>query len=789
MRQKKLWPMEIIMYTSSRSTHTKLAAAISLVLASYSVCAQESASSKPKLEEIIVTAQKRVENLQDVPLSVAAVSGDKLEKAGIENLEDLTAYLPNIHFTETGLSTQLRVRGIGSDNSQGFEQSVGMYIDGIYYGRAQLFRSPIMDMSRAELLRGPQTTLFGKNSIAGALNLTTARPTDQFEGKVSLSHEVEQNQNEFNAVVSGPLSETVNARLAVRSYSEDGYFYNSFKDTQEPRTEEDSIRLSVDWQATDKLSVFFKAQHDSFDVDGRAIDITQDIALDGSSNNYAFYLDDILGDPTLESDIPFVRQTESPETSRNEINNFLVNAEYELGENTLTFVTGWLDFNYTDNCDCDYTASEILNVNLSEDYSQFSQEIRITSPTDQKIEWMGGVFYQQWDQNFVEQLDINPGNFLTFTFPQLSDTGIRRNFDQDSTTWSAFAQGTWHINAQWHLTAGARFTQETKDATKVINVIQPSTNEILDDPVAAATYTGVFLAETEQDTGHNLRGDRKETPVTPFINVQYDLNDNVMLYSSFTIGSKAGGFDPRSNTTQFFEFEEEKATAFEIGAKTTVGDGRGEVNVSIFRTDYDDLQISQFDGRVGFNPSNASETRVQGVEIDGRWALTSNLTAAYGMAYLDFEYLDFQNGNCYAGQTPDGIDLDGDDILDTCDYSGKQGVYTPNLTTNISLDYYYNVTSDIAFTVLLDTQYVADQQVHVNLDPTGEIDSYNLVNLRLALESDSWSVALLGKNLLDEYVASYSANAPLSETNFNTNTHYSFIRRPRSVAMEVAYKF
>lgn len=776
------------MHTSRRSTRTKLATAISLVLASYSVYAQES-TSKPKLEEIIVTAQKRVENLQEVPLSVSAVSGDKLEKAGIENLEDLTAYLPNIHFTETGLSTQVRVRGVGSDNSQGFEQSVGMYIDGIYYGRAQLFRAPMMDMSRAELLRGPQTTLFGKNSIAGALNLTSARPTNEFEGKVSLSHEIEQNQTEFNGVVSGPLSETVNARLAVRTYSEDGYFNNSFTGEQEPHTEEDSIRLSVDWHATDKLSVFVKAQHDSFDVEGRPLEITQDIPLEGFNFNYAFYLANVLNDPTLESDTPFVRQAESPEISKNEINNFLINAEYELGENTLTFVTGWLDFNYTDTCDCDFTASEILNIDIAEDYSQFSQEIRFASPTDQTIEWMGGLFYQQWDQNFVEQLDINPGNFLTNTLPQLSDTGIRRDFDQDSTTWSAFARATWHINEQWHLTAGARITQETKDANKVINVIQPSTNEILDDPVAAATYLAAFLADTEQGTGHNLQGDRKETPITPFINVEFDLNDDVMLYSSFAIGSKAGGFDPRSNTTQFFEFEEEEATAFEIGAKTTVGDGRGEINVSIFRTDYDDLQISQFDGRVGFNPSNAAETRIQGVEIDGRWALTSNLTAAYGVAYLDFEYLDFENGNCYAGQVPDGIDLNGDGALDTCDYTGKRGVYTPNLTTNISLDYHYNLTNDVAFTALLDTQYVDEQQVHVNLDPTGEIDSYHMVSLRLALEADQWSVALLGKNLLDEYVASYSANAPLSETSFNTNTHYSFIRRPRSVAMEVAYKF
>lgn len=777
------------MRTRRYSTRTTLAAAISLVLGSYSY-AQSNTSSSPKLEEIIVTAQKRVENLQEVPLSVSAVSGDKIEKAGIENLEDLTAYLPNIHFTETGISTQVRVRGIGTDNSQGFEQSVGMYVDGIYFGRAQLFRAPMMDMSRAELLRGPQTTLFGKNSIAGALNLTTARPTNELEGRVSFSHEIEQNQDELNGVISGPLSETVNARLAVRAYTEDGYMDNSYLDIRESGTDEESVRLSLDWQATDKLSVFFKAQHDKFDVDGRTVEITQDISLTDNDNNYNFYLVNVVAEPSLDSDTPFVRQRDGEEFSHNEINNFVINADYELGENTLTSVTGWIDFNYQDVCDCDYTASEILDLHLNEDYGQFSQEFRLSSPTDQEIEWMTGVFYQQWDQTFDDQLNVSPTNILTgLVSSSLSDTAVRRDFEQSSETFSAFARGTWHINEQWHITLGARITQETKEATKTINIIQPSTGETIDTLAALIYASDTFKVASEQSTGHNLKGDRKETPFTPFINVEFDLNDDVMLYGSLTSGTKAGGFDPRSNSVDFFEFKEESATAAEIGAKTTVGDGRGEINVSMFRTDYEDLQISQFDGAVGFNPSNAHKTRIQGIEVDGRWALTDNLTTAYGIAFLDFEYLDFKNGNCYAGQVKDGIDLDNDDILDTCDYTGQRGVYTPELTTNLSFNYHRDITTDIAFTSMLDTQYVADQQVHVNLDPSGAIDSYYMVNLRLALDADNWSFALLGKNLLDEYVASYSANAPLSENSFGTNTHYSFIRRPRSVAMEVSYKF
>lgn len=773
----------------------QLAAAVSLAVTAIGASAQE--SSGPRLEEVIVTAQKRVENLQDVPISVAAVTSEKLEKAGIENIEDLTAYLPNIHFTETGFSTQVRIRGIGSDNSQGFEQSVGMYVDGIYYGRAQLFRAPLMDMERAELLRGPQSTLFGKNSIAGALNLTTAKPTDEFEGRVSLSHEVEHAQTEANLVLSGPLTEDLRARLAIRSYDQDGYFTNNVKDQREPQSDELAVRLSVDWDASDDLSLSFKAERDTFDTVGRAIEITQDIPLIEGNFNYSEVLTNILRQPTgVDSDVDFVRQADTDEKSDNEINNYTFKAEYALGDYTLTAVTGWLDFNYDEACDCDFTGAEILDLDLNEDYEQISQEIRISSPLDGPVDWIAGIFYQEWDQEFTDQLNISNTNVLTaLVGPQLGNTALNRDFTQESSLISLFGRATWHITDRFHVTLGARYTIEDKDATKDLNIVELSTGSVLDDSSVAEDYFNNFGVESEQlvglgeADGHSLSGSRQETPFTPLINVEYDFNDDVLLYASFTSGTKAGGFDPRSNGKAFFEFEEENADAFEIGLKSTVADGRGEVNVSIYRTEYDDLQISQFDGRVGFNASNANETVVQGVEVDGRWAFTDNLTASYGMSYLDFEYEDFRNGNCFSGQTPDGVDLDGNGTLDTCDYTGQRGVYTPEFTLNVSFDYHQPLTQDVDFVALLDLQYIDEQQVHVNLDPSAEIDAYTTLSLRVGMETDSWSFAILGKNLLDEYVPSYSANAPLSDTFFATNTHYSFIKRPKTIAMEASYRF
>ncbi|WP_019600858.1 TonB-dependent receptor [Teredinibacter turnerae] len=811
--------------TRSALALNPLAAAIALALALPAAAQDDDTRG---LEEIVVTAQKRVENLQEVPLSVATISGDKLESAGVENLGDLTAHMPNIHFTETGLSTQVRVRGIGSDNSQGMEQSVGMYIDGIYYGRAQLFRIPMMDMERAELLRGPQSTLLGKNSIAGALNLTTARPQNDLAAKLSIGQEVEFNGTEINAMANTPVGQAAAVRLAVRRLTEDGYMTNTYLDTEQPEKEENSVRLSGIWTASENLELYAKAEQHTFETTGRPIEITYDVPLSEGGLTYNEYLH-VLSLPGLDAAQNYERQADQEEYSDNEVNNFTFKVDYDWAEHTITAVSGWLDFNYEELCDCDFVAAEIVPVRLQEDYEQFSQEIRIASPVGKRYEWIAGAYYQNYDQTFEDSIDLAETNFLTSTYPVLKGTAMKRDFAQSSDAWAIFGRVTWNLNDALHLTLGARYTEESKDATKSMNVVSLDDGSIVNDPVIGITYMGAFLAENEQATllpnpdlppseweplrhsGHNVSGERDESAFTPLLNLEWDLSDDMMLYSSYTTGFKAGGFDPRSNRVgrfdnravnpnaapppedegdplQNFEFEKEQATAVEIGMKNTLGDGRAELNVALYHTDYDDLQISQFDGGVGFNVGNAKKTLVQGIEIDGRWLIAEHLTAYYGFAWLDTEYKDFKNGNCYAGQTPD-TDTDGDGFNETCDYTGKRGVYTPEFTGNLTLDYYRPLTDKLTFVSALDWQYVDGHQVHVNLDPAGEIDAYNLLALRVGIEGEHWGLAVLGKNLLDEHIVSYSGNAPLSDSQFNTNTHYSFIRKPRTITLEATLHF
>ena len=183
-------------------------------------------ADKLVLEEVLVTAQLREQSVQDVPVSVSAVSGEKLLSAGINKIEDLQAYIPNLTMTETGIGTSLYIRGIGSGVNQGFEQSVGMYVDGIYYGRAQLARAPFLDLARVEVLRGPQNILYGKNSVAGAISIVTQRPTQEFEGSVRALYEPEFDERVLDLTLSGPISDVLAYRFTGRVREYGGFIEN-----------------------------------------------------------------------------------------------------------------------------------------------------------------------------------------------------------------------------------------------------------------------------------------------------------------------------------------------------------------------------------------------------------------------------------------------------------------------------------------------------------------------------------------------------------------------------------
>jgi len=761
------------------------------------------AAQSLQLEEVVVTAQKRAESLMDVPLSVSAVSGDKMLEAGIRNLGDLTAYVPNFQKSEASIGNFLSIRGISSGLNQGFEQSVVQYMDDVALGRSPLARAPFMDLNRVEVLRGPQNVLFGKNSIGGALSLATNRPTDEFEGSIIAEYEPEYGTAETQLVLSGGITDTLRGRLAVRYMEEDGYFENSLTDRDEAGREETTIRGTLAWDANDNTEVVLKVERSEFDFEGRNDELTFSYPNNDPTSpffgmSYAeagAFLSLITGQDIGSDDgrQDYKRSTNSEEFSETETNNVTLTVNWDTDAFTLTSVTAYLDYELDERVDSDASGFHVWTNNSTEEYNQFSQEFRLTSPGGESFDWIAGVYYQDWDLNFSVRTPVpEVGLFSSLgvvapALAVLADLTQFRDYSGDSELYAAFAQGTWTLSDTIRLTVGARYTYEEKNGYREMNVLRTSTGEL--DIVQGATATAVFgidYANLGEATGgafpiHRLEDNRSEDFITPTAILEWDVSDGTMLYGSVSSGAKAGGFDARGDSAvaEDFEFEDESVLAWEIGSKSRLADGRLEINTAIFYSNYEDLQVSQFNGAVGFQVGNAAEAISQGIEIDGRWLIAEGLTMTFSGSYLNFEFNDY-HGACNAGlRLPASA---------TCDYSGKANIFSPEWTANTSFEYVTGLTDSMDIRVNLDVLYTDEQYVDATLDDNIIQDGVTRINARVALEGESWSLALVGKNLTDEDISSYATNTPLSGA-LGTPSYTTYMERPLTVAVQALYRF
>lgn len=782
------------------------------------------------LEEVIVTAQIRAESLQDVPASVSAVSGDKLLTAGISKIEDLQSYVPNLSMSETGIGTNIYIRGIGSGINQGFEQSVAMFVDGIYYGRAQLSRAPFLDLERVEVLRGPQNILYGKNSIAGAMSVVTQKPTDEFFGSISLTYEPEDGENIADLILSGPLSDSLRGRLAYRYRTLDGYIEN-IDGGDEPDRDEDTIRLSLAWDINDNLDANFKVEQGSFDVEGRQIEIVNESpslnpALGGAT--WSQFLASFNAPPSVLNTTLDGRRSSNGDFSKNDTFNTTATFNYHRENYTITSITGWLQYDYDELCDCDFTSADLFTVASREDYSQFSQEFRITSPVGQTFEWMAGVYYQTSELEFNDTFAVSTtANLLPLldtvlsspaafgaNYPanaastQLSGFSVPRDFDQDSDVYSAFLQFTWNVNDRFRATFGGRYSYEEKSASRILDFADVNGDTpAFDAGFVPANSIGidylvgsVFLAAR-----HNLEGNIDEASFAPSITLEWDINDNLLSYLNWSRGFKTGGFDVRSNNqgndTVFnnpfqnvvvpagaFDYDEERADNIELGFKTAIGP-TAELNVAYFYTKYEDLQVSIYDGVLSFNVGNAAEAVTQGIEIDGRWLLTEGLTLSGSLAWLDFEFDDYPNGQCTQLERIT-LAAVSDDVC-FADFEGRSNQYVSDFSGALSLNYIIDVGSSWTMSTTLDVVFTTDYNPSQNLDPDIEQDGYSKINARIAFRdyAEKWELALIAKNLTSEDVISYANDSPLAANLAQATGYYAIVEPRRTVAFQASYRF
>ena len=793
--------------------------------------------SGPVLDEVIVTAQSRPKGLQDVPISVAAVDASVIEDTGIVKIEDLTSLVPNFTYAETGITTAFLIRGIGSGVNQGFEQSVGVYVDGVHYPRGQQVRAPFLDLERVEVLRGPQSILFGKNSVAGAINATTAKPTDSFEGSLFGSYEFEDGATVVEGMLSGPLSDRVRARVAGRYRDFDGFQENLTLNRDEPAREELTLRGTVEMDVTDTLIATFKAEMTEFDTIGRNIEVENAVAAPAGTPfgglTYPQILIGVFGqDPSVADFTQDGRRHSNGDNSFNEMQTYQLTLDWALGDHTLQAITAYENLSYTELCDCDFTGARVFNARLQEDYSQFSQELRLTSPADDTLEYIVGAYYQSSDHGYGDQIVVDqdsiipiavnlqtgtPGNPADGAGPLVSGTQAARLAQVDSTVLSVFAQVDWHIRDNLTLQLGGRITNEDKDGTRRLD-IQTNTGAALPAaqggaPIIYANLFGITSSNlealaalgdpTSQFFLANLGNavlpeqNRNVTKFSPDVKLVWDVNADTLLYASWARGFKSGGFDFRANNRgQFasseaaFQFDDEEATNYEIGGKFKLGSS-AELNATAFFTQFDNLQISIFDGILGFNVGNAASSEVKGIEVDGRWAVTDHIRLTGGAALTDFEFTDFKNGQCYGTQA---LDNPNDPRLQPnglCDYTGLKNNLVSDFSGNLALDFDAPVSDDFEVMGLVSLNYVSEYNASQTQDPKGVQEGVARINARLAVGpvDGPWELALLGKNITDEIVKQYNGDTPLGGSTFGANSTYTFYSQGRTLALQGSLKF
>ncbi|MBT4523250.1 MAG: TonB-dependent receptor [Halieaceae bacterium] len=729
-----------------------------------------------ELEEVIVTAQKRAQSMQDVPISLNAVTGESIRNKGMQNMEDLAVGVPNLNISDSPGVNYIVIRGLGSGaGTISFEQSVGMYVDGIYAGRAALFQAPFLDIERVEVLRGAQGVLFGKNSIAGAVSVITARPSDTFEAEVSGRYEFEDEGFEVSGFASGPLSDGLYGRIVLKSSESGPYVDNEFIDDAYPVDEADVMRGTLVWDASDATSVMFKAETSRYEEEGTTYQI--------SHRDYATPLPPFPGSilvSTLLSGMEaggedFKLNSKSflneMNTLKQDASNYTLEVSHALGEFELTYLGGYSKYTRKEFKDMDFSAPEFLKWRNKEVYEQTSHELRITSPLTGKLNYVAGLFY------FDRELKL-PETPLDLNAPIIASSHAL-GYREETESWSAFAQGTWSFSDTLRATLGVRYSSEDKDARASHAIYEyESSSRLLENPLALS-----ILQEQFGSVNYQNEASRHESDLDPTFNLQWDFSDAAMLYFTWAKASKAGGFNSSDRTGSNFEYEDESAENLEIGLKSDLLEGVARVNLAVFYTEFSDLQVSSFNGS-SFEVGNAAQATSQGFELELTYLLGERWTLGANAAHLDATYDQFEsacppNPNQWRGSCAvnDGVFQD---------MSGESLEFAPEWSGNIFADFQVPIGDNLVLSARVDAVYQDEIHVHSNLDEHLVQDPFWKYNMRVAVASadERWLIAVSGLNLGDEKTMNFggqSLGLP--------GVYFSNYESPRRIELSVSYRF
>jgi iron complex outermembrane receptor protein len=688
---------------------------------------------------VTVTARRRDEDAQDVPIPIAAIDGKSLESAGQFRLEDLNQRLPSTNVLITNpRQMSFAVRGLGNNvANDALESSVGTYLDNVYLGRPGMANFDLIDIDQIALLRGPQGTLFGKNTTAGVLNIQTRTPT--FDPSAAFeSTGGNDGYWQVRGAVNGGLTEHLAGRFSASKTYRDGYIDQPIRDNELNESNRTGVRGQLLWEASDALQFRFIADYNKDESDCCA-----GVIKSLGANGGAAYLARMAATGATYQFDPDYRTawTNGWQHMSVEQGGGSVEANWKLGDSTLTSISAYRFWDFKPYNDADgVSLNAIINAAQQVNDEQVSQELRWASSTEQAVEYVAGFywFYQAQDNKLFTQYGPDAG--IWFSRPQFIDGYTQTNQDLHTRSYSLFAQATWKATDAFSLTAGVRGTREQKNT--VIDRLAPTGP----NPGIAALLPAYYSGDLE----------RSDTNVSGLLSASYKLTDDVLLYGSVSRGAKSGGINPSvpptvagglpANETLFIE--PEIALDYELGIKTNLFDRKLQLNANLFWTDVDDYQAARLGNFTGTGIStqilgNIGSVRTRGVELELAAAPIDGLTVLLNASYNDAKYTDYKNAPC-AAERPAAL---------YCDLTGGRVYLTPEFVVNPNVNFQHKLDRLTLFT---NVGYSWRSSFYGSPDSSelAKLDSYGLLNARIGVSGVAhdvgWSASLWANNALDD---------------------------------------
>lgn len=812
-------------YGNQRRRHARLlllcAAPAAVLWAAPALAADDGQASA--LEEVIVTARKRQENIREIPVAVTAISQEKLDRYELRSIEAIAASIPQLNVVRgsSGSGATISLRGIGSTfTSIGIEQSVAVILDSVYYGQGRIINEGFFDMKQVEVLRGPQALFFGKNATAGVLSFVSADPGEEFEALGRVGYEFKGQVVNLEGVVSGPVTDTLGLRLAVR-YSDmrDGYVTNDapaaslttlnvatgattvhagqapVRDL--PGERDLAVRLTALWQPSDDFSLNLKGSITRYRTENATWNnelvacpvggFAQVNPTEACNANRRIQQNAVPAD--IAATNPLLGRHGGQLYQDYDAYSVSAAANYSTGKADITSVTGLHHFTNWFLGDYDFTGAANGGTWGSErsEYKAFSEEIRAQTTLDFPINMMVGVYFQSTRLDFDQQI-IFPGALEDSTAADSAKRYITvaKLSYTDGRTFAGFAQLQWKFTPQLELTAGARYTHETKDSQFV-------------QPYVIAPFRVVFRQNRP------IVADQSFNDLSPELTLTWKPDDNWTAFASYKQGFKSGGFSGSAldsaigNTTVAdLAFQPESAEGFEAGVRGAVLDGRLRFSIDAYTYKYSDLQVDYFDAtRIQYITQNAGSSRSKGVETEVEWAPVEvpGLVLRGTLAYNRARYIDFAGAPCWGGQRPaEGCTIVGGRSIQ--DLSGKPTALAPKWSGAIEANYERAVGNGLVFGASANLRYSSSYLGNPFGNPASKQDSYATLDaaIRLKTEDSRWEVALLGKNLTDEYVVYNVGDAPSSGSGTGTaagvrSDAVATPNLPRTIALQLTWKY